>query len=490
MRRMRTGLLTTAAACVVLAGPLAAQTAPTMTGESGLFEIKNADSLPAGRFSFGLYFSQSDRTAATSLIFPTGASNPLRYGLGTGGLTLGYGFTSNWEGTLTFGEKWYSSNDRDWTGTINGRERSGRISHSETDKVRIGTKLVLNPNTADPVKVALFGGFSLPTQSKNDPDVLGTYRTDWDFGLSFTYGILTLEGKYVLVGDLGTPTPFGTNTISGFDLPNEISAGLGINVPVIPELVRGIFEVHRLHYDGGDARPPDFTEALLGGRVFVGRSGLSAGGAVRVNIDRWVKYGNKPSNIGGIVQVAYSAQPTAAERARAAAGPREPAGAAAAAPAPEPSAVTPALPTPTSTVAPAPLSEPGAGTATGTTEVTPSVVSMPPPAPRPTTSTTDEVLFDTAKSRLTNIAKAILDGVALRLKNSLSATCTISSWTDAAEKGGDHAALARSRAEAAKDYLVKRHGIDASRVKVETKGDGDASDSTRNRRAVVTVTFP
>jgi len=37
---------------------------------------------------------------------------------------------------------------------------------------------------------------------------------------------------------------------------------------------------------------------------------------------------------------------------------------------------------------------------------------------------------------------------------------------------------------------MKRHGIDGSRITTETKGDADAPDATRNRRAVVTVTFP
>ena len=61
---------------------------------------------------------------------------------------------------------------------------------------------------------------------------------------------------------------------------------------------------------------------------------------------------------------------------------------------------------------------------------------------------------------------------------------------DKAEKG-DHAALAQARADAAKDYLVKRHGIDAARIQVEARGDAEAGDdATRNRRAVVTVTFP
>jgi hypothetical protein len=38
---------------------------------------------------------------------------------------------------------------------------------------------------------------------------------------------------------------------------------------------------------------------------------------------------------------------------------------------------------------------------------------------------------------------------------------------------------------------VKRHGIDAARIQVDARGVAEAADdATRNRRAVVTVTFP
>ncbi|HEX2758085.1 MAG TPA: OmpA family protein, partial [Thermoanaerobaculia bacterium] len=231
--------------------------------------------------------------------------------------------------------------------------------------------------------------------------------------------------------------------------------------PLVPHFFKLIGEINRVHYDGGDTQPPDFSEATLGGRFAFGDSGFTASGAVRVNIDRWAKYGSTPSNIGGLVQVAYQPPAPAQERPRATL-PHE---------AEPPPATEPVPPPPP---APEPVAAPTAE----------------PPAARPSTSTTDEILFDAAKSRLTNIAKAILDGVALRLKNNLAATCTISASTDPKEKGGDHAALARARAEAARDYLMKRHGIDGSRITTEVKGDGDSADATRNRRAVVTVTFP
>ena len=321
-------------------------------------------------------------------------------------------------------------------------------------------------NWRDPVLVVLFGGISIPTQSKNDVNAIGTTRADYDLGMSFTFGWVTFQSAYQLNGKLGTPTAFPGTGPTGYDMSNTWTNTVGVAVPVVPNVFKAIGEINRVHYDGGDTQPPDFSEAMVGGRFAFGDSGFTASGAVRVNIDRWAKYGSTPSNIGGLVQVAYQPPAPAKERPRVAL-PRE-------TEPPPPPATEPVPPPPP---APEPVTPPTAEPVT-------------PPAARPSTSTTDEILFDAAKSRLTNIAKAILDGVALRLKNNLAATCTISASTDPKEKGGDHAALAKARAEAARDYLMKRHGIDGSRITTEVKGDGDSPDATRNRRAVVTVTFP
>ena len=468
MRRMRTGLLLTVMALTTLATPLAAQVGPSLTGQTGLFQVVNAETLPAGRFSLGLFYSQSDRVASGSLVTPPQASDPLRYGLGTGALTVAYGLTSNWEASVSAGLIYLKADDRPWSGVINGFDRAGGLSRSQLDKVRLGTKLLLNPRSYD-VKVVLMGGAAFPTQSGNDPDALTTNSVDWDFGASFNYKIATFQLGYFIAGDLGFQSPSSAvaYTTPGFDNPNRVVAALGFNVPIVPNVLKGIAEFNRVHYDGGDTRPPDFSEATLGARVAIGTTGFTAAGAVRINIDRWVKYGNSPNNIGGVLQVAYMPGASEVPAPKAATAPT---GA-------EPITPAPEAP-PTGTAAPAPTGSPAAPGAAAA------------PEPKPATSTTDEILFDAAKSRLTNIGKAILDGVALRLKNNLSATCTIAAFTDAKEKGGDHMVLGKARADAAKDYLVKRHGIDAARITTEAKGDGDASDATRNRRGVVTVTFP
>ena len=465
MRRMRTGLLFAAGLSLVVARPIGAQIAPTLQGQTGLFELTNAETIAPGRFSFSLFYSQSDRTAAPPFAFGSElaprADDPLRYGVGTLGVTAAFGLTRGFELSVATGEKLYHVDERDWSGEINGHFREGRVRHSETDKLRLGLKLV--PWYSEPVKMALFAGVYVPTQTKNDLAALGTNRADFDFGFSLNYRIWTFQGSYLVAADYRTPSPTIGTPDQGFDIPNELRWGLGVAIPVIPEVLRVIVEVNRVHYDGGDTKPPDFSEFLGGVRVGVGHTGLVASGAVRVNIDRWAHYGNHPSNIGGLVQLAYSPQVQEVV-------------AVARIPAPEPVAAPAPEPPPAAVPAPAPA---------------PAPVVEPAPAPRPATSTTDEVLFDSGKSRLTNIAKAILDGVALRLKNNLSATCTITGYTDPKERGPEHMALARARADAAKDYLVKRHGIDASRIQVQALGDADAGpDATRNRRATVTVTFP
>jgi outer membrane protein OmpA-like peptidoglycan-associated protein len=450
---MRTGLLTAVILAVLAAPSLFGQVAPTLSGATGLFVLPNAEMLPPGQFSFALGYDVQSLVSAPSLAYPRGVDDPLRYHTDKLGMTIGYGLLSNMEGTLSFGQRYYQADARSWSGIINGFDRIGEIKHDESDKVRIGTKLLFNPRT-DEVKFVLTAGMWIPTQSKNDASALSTNRTDWDLGMSFNYKVLTIGANWFL------PAPR-----DNFRLANEITFGLGAYIP-IGDIFRVIGEINRVHFDGGDSKPDDYSQATLGGRVRFGNFVASA--AVNANIDQWAKYSTSPSPIGGLVQLAYQPQPTRV------ATPKAPAVA------PEPAPAPPAVPQPTAA--------PGAGEPTNPPAPAPVLA---PPAPKAETSTTDEILFDGSKSRLTNIAKAILDGVALRLKNNISATCSVVGYADPKEKSGDHTKLGISRAEAAKDYLVKRHGIDASRIRAEAGGDSGAGpDATRNRRAVVSVTFP
>jgi hypothetical protein len=146
----------------------------------------------------------------------------------------------------------------------------------------------------------------------------------------------------------------------------------------------------------------------------------------------------------------------------------------------EPPVVTPppvAAPPPPAPPPPAPPAAP----VTPEPAPAPPVAPAPPPPPAPTTDTID---FDHGKARLTNIAKARLDAVALRLRDNPRSTCEVIGYPD--ETGGARGeSLARQRAENAKQYLIDRHGIDGSRITTRT----DMTDRSKRGHADIVVTF-
>ncbi|HSD71415.1 MAG TPA: OmpA family protein, partial [Thermoanaerobaculia bacterium] len=111
----------------------------------------------------------------------------------------------------------------------------------------------------------------------------------------------------------------------------------------------------------------------------------------------------------------------------------------------------------------------------------PPVVAPPPPPPSVTTDTID---FDMGSSRITNVAKARLDAVALRLRENPRATVVITGYSDEMTAASRQESLASQRAGSAKAYLVNRHAIDSSRIKTTTS----LPDSTNRGKAVIAVT--
>jgi outer membrane protein OmpA-like peptidoglycan-associated protein len=108
----------------------------------------------------------------------------------------------------------------------------------------------------------------------------------------------------------------------------------------------------------------------------------------------------------------------------------------------------------------------------------------PPPPAQPPPPTTDVLAFDAGRYRLTNIAKAQLDQVALRLRDNRGSSAVVTGFPDETP-GSRGAELARQRAEAAKAYLIDRHQIDASRIRTET----DMTTTDNRGTSVVVVNF-
>lgn len=101
--------------------------------------------------------------------------------------------------------------------------------------------------------------------------------------------------------------------------------------------------------------------------------------------------------------------------------------------------------------------------------------------------------FDTG-ARLNNICKARLDEVALKMKQDPALKAQVIGYTDNSGSDTANQRLSEQRAEAVKQYLVQRHGIDASRITTEGRGSVEpiADNSTaegrrQNRRAVVVL---
>jgi len=109
----------------------------------------------------------------------------------------------------------------------------------------------------------------------------------------------------------------------------------------------------------------------------------------------------------------------------------------------------------------------------------------------------ETIQFPSSGERLSNIAKAKLDEVGLRLKQSPAATALIIGHADNQGSDAVNQKLGLDRAEAAKVYLVKRHQIDGNRIVVESRGSSEpiaANDTEagreQNRRVVIVVRLP
>ncbi|MFQ5743730.1 MAG: OmpA family protein [Acidobacteriota bacterium] len=83
--------------------------------------------------------------------------------------------------------------------------------------------------------------------------------------------------------------------------------------------------------------------------------------------------------------------------------------------------------------------------------------------------------FGSGSSRIDNRCKAVLDDVALQLRQNPEATATITGHSDSTGANDINRRVSLERADNAKGYLVETHGLDASRI--ITSGAGPASRS-------------
>ena len=447
--------------------------APGVSGQTGLWETVTADTLRRGDLSFGIYYNDYDLLAGPARdLAPLSARRyrDMGYDLYRLSASVGFGFTDRWEGSIMVPWDRLVQNGNDRVGFINGWYYTGRFTDSGLGPVRIATKFGVTPVGA-PSRFAISLFADLPTGE--DKSGIATGATNFGVGAHWTRGIGTLGASYMITGDrAGSRSNFPGAPGTTVQIPNELRVTGGLNVPLSWwSTTNWISELDARAYQGGDRKPKSPVFLLTGFRHWFGSSGWALNLGARWNAAKF-SYNHEDCRItelddcslGGLVGLTFAPVHLAA----ALAPPPAPA------PLPPPPAPAPPPPTP---VAPPPPPV-----------VTPHV---------PQTLRTDEIHFEPGSARLTNIAKAILDDVALRMKQEPASTALVIGYTDNRENTGPNSDLDRRRAEAVRDYLVSRHGIDPSRITVEGRDAREpvADNSTaegrlRNRRVVITLTQP
>jgi outer membrane protein OmpA-like peptidoglycan-associated protein len=115
----------------------------------------------------------------------------------------------------------------------------------------------------------------------------------------------------------------------------------------------------------------------------------------------------------------------------------------------------------------------------------------PPPPPAPERREIERICtFAPGSARVDNACKAILDEVALLMRDRSEATALVIGYSDTAGAEEANQRISLQRAENVKNWLVTRHGIDPSRITVEGRGEAEASgDAAQDRRAVIRITI-
>jgi outer membrane protein OmpA-like peptidoglycan-associated protein len=430
--------------------------APNAGGDIGLFTMSTADGPRAGQFTLGFYGWYTPRTAGE--IYSGQPTTTRSFAQWGGAGSVGLGLTNWWSVFVAGGAQTARSGGGWQGGIINGVTLAGPFDLSAGSKVRVGTKISVHSEADPDLRIAgwFSGLFSVGNAKIGDNEeeitTLNTGKSDWEWGAAVSKSIFTGMVSYTLVGQ---PTDLPR-------IPNILVFGLGAEVPVTP-LVHFIAEGYYTVLDGGDFPEPDYGTMNLGARVWFGQSGWALSAALNTNLNMLFDHGINPNPFGGFLGVTYAAWP----------------------PPPPPPVVVPAAAEPIveeKAPAPAPPAEVAAG-------------APPPPRPAPKT-TSDEIYFDGRSARLTNIAKAVLDGVALRMKNDLNATAVITGYTDNTGSEKANLEIGAKRADAAKQYLVTRHGIDPGRISTASKGAAEpaydnstAEGRAKNRRAQIVVTL-
>jgi outer membrane protein OmpA-like peptidoglycan-associated protein len=502
-------------------------TGATWSGESGMFEVVSGDVLPGGTFSASSYMNAwSKYSVPLHGLGSLRDRNLLMYDRYSNSVSFGYGIGDHFELSLGASYDRVKAFDETAHGFINGTYVYQQEEQSDWAPLHAAFKVggVLTDDGA--ARLAFHGGVYVPTEKKHNDSIVQSGRTDYHAGVALSYKWVSLDISHMWRGDRDEA-----------DIENEWHGGIGADIPMTTSLnllwelnYVAFPHVHQPRpFEPGE--PRDQMDTTLGIRWFM-TDQLAVNAGARVNLSYAFRTGreylNSHNGAGGVVGVTFYPRKNMAVETEV-----TQTGTTVAKTVPCPVITVPANGGTVSTSSPtvAGTAEPNAtirlaldgapdgevqadasgswsttlrGLSDGTHAVAATQTSAgvssencgairftvaqpvqptpPPVQPAPERSTTDEISFDRNSARISNIAKAVLDQVALRMKSEPSATAMITGYAETGEKNA--ARLAKQRADAARTYLMTRHGLDGSRIMTDA-----AKDTTMGRKDVIKVTI-
>lgn len=486
---------------------------PSYDGDTGLFHLSSAYTLPKGKFSFSLFRDNLDR-------------DPKDIDLSIHGLSVGYGATDRLEIFGSFGLQNRANVDAlTQPGFTNDYPFAGTSSTSPgwqtgVGDLKVGAKYkILDDYLGDGVGLAIRGVAKLPTA--DEAKGLGTGKFSGGADLVLSKSLSRNADIHASIGYEMNSDP------DDLDIGNAMRWGVGVNLPSCR-----FFQL-QAELTGKSYGDADFEQTnpmdLVVGPVFWLKPGLFIRPAISWNLnfdDRGLNSSSK-SYSGRQISIGYHPGTACCEIA-----------------APPPPPPPPANRPPTVTVtcdspvlvgqnsncrasASDPDGDPityawtsGAGRISGNAaagvldttgmkegDCTPVTVTVSDgrggtaqaqtqvcvkAADKKAEATTlcTSSGFPRNLSRLNNVDKACLDDVASRLKADPRARVVVIGHADSKERYPE--VIARKRAEAIKDYLVKERGVEDARVSVRSAGSSTPMDTgtsaaarAKNRRVEV-----
>ena len=474
--------------------------APTYEGDTGLFRLSSAYTIPKGKLSFGLFRDNFDR-------------DPKGVDLSIHGFNLSYGATDKLQ---IFGNVGVQNRVR-----LNSASDAGfaievpfATQHWATGfgDVKVGLKYAfLNDYRGDAVGLAVRAVVKLPTAS--DTDGLGTGKTAFASDLILSKSINYGADLHASVGYEINSDP---DTI---DLPNAFRWGLGLNVPACTRFQLQA-EVTGRSYSSTTPKQTSTVDLIVGPAIWLGSGWfIRPAFSYALNYDdrghsaSFAKKGGKEIEIGyhpGTpcceVYTPPPPPPPPVNRPPTVSldcvkdvvlpGETTPCNATAADPDGDPLSYvwstsagkltgsgatttldTAGVPCDTTITVTVTVSDGRSGSASASD----TVKVRCPQKPKPEAVTCTSGGFPNAMARLNNVDKACLDDVASKLRQDPRSRVVIVGYADGKERYPD--VIARKRAEAVKAYLVKERGIDEARVTAKSAAASRPLDTGKTAAA-------